>query len=41
MGNEFTIKEYSPSDNQAALELEERCPQGEELKISFHRNLDE
>ena len=22
MGNEFTIKEYSPTDNQAALELE-------------------
>ncbi len=39
MRNEFTIKEYSPSDNQAALELEERCPQGEELKISFHRKL--
>lgn len=31
------IREYLPSDNQAALLLEERCPQGEELKIGFHR----
>ncbi len=37
MENKFTIREYVPSDNHAALRLEERCPQGEELKISFHR----
>lgn len=37
MKNKFTIREYLLSDNQAALQLEERCPQGEELKISFHR----
>lgn len=37
MKNKFIIREYLPSDNQAALQLEERCPQGEKLKISFHR----
>ncbi|NIO49339.1 MAG: hypothetical protein GTN73_07900 [Candidatus Aminicenantes bacterium] len=37
MKNKFIIREYLPSDNQAALQLEERCPQGEELKIGFHR----
>jgi len=37
MKNRFIIREYLPSDNQEALRLEERCPQGEELKISFHR----
>jgi len=31
------IREYIPSDNQAALRLEKRCPQGKELQISFHR----
>ncbi len=39
MRNKFTVREYTPSDNQAALQLEKRCPQGEELKISFHRKL--
>jgi ribosomal protein S18 acetylase RimI-like enzyme len=33
----FIIRDYVPSDNQAALQLEKRCPQGKELQISFHR----
>jgi ribosomal protein S18 acetylase RimI-like enzyme len=34
---QFSIRDYIPSDDQAALRLEERCPQGKELLISFHR----
>jgi ribosomal protein S18 acetylase RimI-like enzyme len=33
----FLIRDYIPSDNQAVLRLEKRCPQGKELQISFHR----
>jgi ribosomal protein S18 acetylase RimI-like enzyme len=33
----FLIRDYIPSDNQAVLLLEKRCPQGKELQISFHR----
>lgn len=33
----FIIRDYIPSDDQAALRLEERCPQGKDLQISFHR----
>ena len=39
MRNHLTFREYRPSDNQAALQLEQRCPQGEELQVSFHRKL--
>ena len=37
MGNRLVVKKYLPTDNKAALQLEERCPQGEEMKISFNR----
>jgi len=33
----FLIRDYVPSDDQAVLDLERRCPQGKELQISFHR----
>lgn len=33
----FSIRDYIPSDDQAVLRLEERCPQGKEIQISFHR----
>lgn len=34
---EFSIRDYTPSDDQAALRLERRCPQGTGLQLSFHR----
>jgi len=37
MEDRFIIRDYIPSDNSAALQLEERCPQGNELQVSFHR----
>ncbi len=34
---EFFIRDFVPSDNQDVIRLEERCPQGHELQLSFHR----
>ncbi len=33
----FLIRDYVPSDDQAVLDLERRCPQGNEFQISFNR----
>lgn len=33
----LAIRDFVPSDERAVLQLEERCPQGTELQISFHR----
>ena len=33
----FRIRDYVPTDDTFALKLEKRCPQGQDLQISYHR----